>query len=59
MTGDWKYIVWPEYAREQLFQISTDPHEEHDRINDPAAAATLAQMRQRFTELKTVVVDLQ
>ncbi len=52
VSHDWKYVVWPEYSREQLFQISTDPHEENDRIADPAAAAMLMQMRQRFTELK-------
>lgn len=52
VTKDWKYVRWPEYAREQLFQLSTDPHEENDRINDPAAAGILGQLKQRFAELK-------
>jgi len=50
---DWKYFYWPDFATEQLFDLGTDPIEEADRIADPTQSARLAEMRQRFTELKT------
>lgn len=49
---DWKYFYWPEFEREQLFNIKADPIEENDLAADPAHAATLAEMRNRFNELK-------
>jgi arylsulfatase len=49
---DWKYFYWPDFKREQLFNIVADPHEEHDLVNDPAQTNRLAEMRQRFAELK-------
>jgi arylsulfatase len=50
---DWKYILWPDFQREQLFDLRADPHEENDRINDPAQADRLVEMRKRFAELKS------
>jgi len=49
---DWKYMYWPEAEVEQLFNLVADPHEENDLAGDPAHAERLAQMRQRFNELK-------
>jgi arylsulfatase A-like enzyme len=49
---DWKYFFWPDYGVEQLFQIRVDPLEENDVVAVPAHAAVLAEMRQRFRELK-------
>jgi arylsulfatase A-like enzyme len=49
---DWKYMLWPDFQREQLFDLRADPHEENDRVADPAQAARLKEMRQRFAELK-------
>ena len=49
---DWKYIYWPDFQREQLFDLRADPHEENDLRNDPAQQARLAEMRSRFAELK-------
>jgi arylsulfatase A-like enzyme len=49
---DWKYLLWPDFQREQLFDLRADPHEENDLIADPAQAPRLAEMRQRFAELK-------
>jgi arylsulfatase A-like enzyme len=49
---DWKYLLWPDFKREQLFDLRADPHEENDLITDPAQAPRLAEMRQRFAELK-------
>jgi arylsulfatase len=49
---DWKYIYWPDYDYEQLFHLAHDPQEEHDLARDPAQAATLAELKLRFRELK-------
>jgi arylsulfatase A-like enzyme len=49
---DWKYMYWPEHKVEQLFDLRSDPREEMDLAADPAHAKQLAEMRQRFNELK-------
>lgn len=49
---DWKYFYWPDFDREQLFNLQADPQEENDLVNDPAQAERLAEMRARFLELK-------
>ena len=49
---DWKYFYWPDFNTEQLFHVSADPMEENDLIADPAQKERLAEMRQRFAELK-------
>ncbi len=49
---DWKYMLWPDFKREQLFDLKGDPFEENDLINDPAQKDRLTEMRKRFEELK-------
>ncbi len=49
---DWKYMFWPDFKREQLFDLTNDPMEERDLINDPAQKDRLTEMRKRFEELK-------
>jgi len=49
---DWKYFYWPDFKREQLFDLLTDPHEENDLAANPAHAQRLTDMRTRFAELK-------
>ena len=49
---DWKYFYWPDFQREQLFDMTADPMEENDLATDPAQAVRLAEMRNRFAELK-------
>jgi arylsulfatase A-like enzyme len=49
---DWKYFHWPEKKIEQLFDLTNDPMEENDLAGDPRHEARLAEMRQRFSELK-------
>jgi arylsulfatase A-like enzyme len=49
---DWKYFYWPEFDREQLFHLKTDPMEENDLAADPAHVSQLVEMRARFAELK-------
>jgi arylsulfatase A-like enzyme len=50
---DMKYMLWPDFDREQLFDLKADPFEENDIIKDPAQKKTLAEMRARFAELKS------
>lgn len=49
---DWKYLLWPDFKTEQLFDLRVDPNEENDLAAKPAAAEKLAEMRLRFAELK-------
>lgn len=41
----WKLIRYPALGREQLFHVGDDPLELHDRIAEPAHAATAARLR--------------
>jgi arylsulfatase A-like enzyme len=49
-TDEWKYIVYPQARQEQLFRLSDDPHELHNRIHDPDCRAIAAELRRRLTE---------
>jgi len=49
---EWKYMYWPEHKVEQLFHLKSDPHEEEDLLSNPKHASVLAEMRERFKELK-------
>lgn len=48
----WKYFYWPDFKREQLFDLKSDPREEQDLANAPEHAERLAEMRTRFKELR-------
>jgi arylsulfatase A-like enzyme len=50
---DAKYFFWPDFNVEQFFDLATDPHEETDRIADPASKDRISAMRERFAELKS------
>jgi arylsulfatase len=45
---DWKYVYWPEFDYEQLFNLERDPQEIRNLVDDRASAAQLAKMRQRL-----------
>jgi len=47
-----KYIYWPDFNYEELFDLRLDPREERNLASDKAYATKLAQLRQRFSELK-------
>ena len=50
---DWKYFYWPDFKTEQLFDLKTDPIEEHDLIGAPNQKERLIEMRARFEELES------
>jgi arylsulfatase len=49
---DVKYIWWPDFKHEELFDLKRDPLEEHNLVADPMRAKQLAELRARFAELK-------
>ncbi|MEI6871474.1 MAG: sulfatase [Verrucomicrobiota bacterium] len=51
-SKDWKYIRWMENGTEELFDLKTDPKEEHNLTGDPARAKVLEQLRARLEVLR-------
>ena len=54
---DYKYMFWPDYSYEQLFDLVNDPGEMEDIFNstDPAIAVVRSDMKRRFEQLKNLV----
>ena len=50
VTKKWKYMFWPEFEREQLFDLTNDPHEENDLVSSQVEQLNL--MRERFHRLR-------
>ena len=44
---DWKYVHWPEFDHEQLFDLKRDPEERRNLAGDPAASRQRAAMRRK------------
>jgi arylsulfatase len=49
---DAKYILWPDFGHEELFDLRADPAEQKNLIADPTRAKQLADLKARFAELK-------
>jgi arylsulfatase len=47
---DWKYVHWPEFDYEQLFNLNEDAQEVRNLAREPAHAGQLAKMRQKLEE---------
>ena len=54
---DYKYMYWPDYGYEQLFDLVRDPGEMDDIINStlPEVVAIREEMKERFAWLKSLV----
>ncbi|HEX5791070.1 MAG TPA: sulfatase [Luteolibacter sp.] len=52
VTRSMKYTLWPEWQHEQLFDLGKDPQELDNRLEDPAYAKSLAEMRATLEKLK-------
>jgi len=46
----YKYIHWPEWDHEQLFDLQTDPNEKNNLVDDPDYHAILNDQRKKFTD---------
>jgi arylsulfatase len=49
---DVKYIVWPDWGYEELFDLKKDPLEEHNLAGDPSEASRLAELRGKLEEMR-------
>ena len=49
---DVKYLFWPDFKHEELFDLKADPFEERNLAHDPAQKPRLLEMRKRFAEIK-------
>lgn len=56
-TEKWKLIRYPKIGKNQLFDISSDPHELKDLSADPAYADLLTELVARLTEWQKSVGD--
>lgn len=52
VTEEWKYFYWPDFEKEQLFHLVSDPREEQDLAQVPKHQQKLREMRARFQELR-------
>lgn len=52
VTRERKFVAWPEWGVEQLFDLAADPAELHDLAGDPAQAARVAELRATLERLK-------
>jgi hypothetical protein len=50
---DAKYVYWPEFDYEQMFDLTRDPLEMHNLAPDPAHAGRRAAMRGRLQQWQT------
>jgi hypothetical protein len=55
VTKNLRYMKYLEYGYEQLFDISHDPFEINNLVNNPVYKKELNQLRQRYDVLKKEV----
>lgn len=53
----YKFMTWPDYNFEQLFDLDADPLELRDLINATDLQNVVAEMRQRHDELKVAALE--
>jgi arylsulfatase len=52
---DWKYVYWPEFDYDQLFNLKEDRDEIRNLANEPTATHQRASMRKKLDEWRTRV----
>ncbi len=55
VRNDFKYMVYPDWNVEQLFDLINDPLEYNDIVNNSAYRELMVQMRKRHDELQNLV----
>jgi arylsulfatase A-like enzyme len=50
---DIKYIYWPDFKYEELFDLRRDPHETRNLIRNRAYARRLAELRREYARLRS------
>jgi arylsulfatase len=50
---DWKYVSWPEFGYEQLFDLKKDPQEVKNLAEQPAHAGRRAAMQRKLEEWRS------
>ena len=50
-----KFVVWHHWGVEQLFNLTSDPMEEHDVILDPNYAGIHGELKASYEKLKYLV----
>ena len=53
---DFKFIKWPQFAYEQLFDLESDPLEQNDIANKTEYTEILGEMRNRHNELEALAL---
>ena len=56
-TDEWKYVVYPQVDREQLFHLTEDPDELTNLAEDPEHTKTLNRLRDQLTAWRTTRQD--
>ncbi len=54
VTRTHKYILWPHYQHEEFFDLENDPYEKNNLIKAPGYEEKISEMKNRFTELKSL-----
>lgn len=49
---DVKYLYWPDFKHEELFDLKSDSLEEHNLATDPSQKERLAELRARYEQLR-------
>ncbi len=50
-----KYIMYPEYDYEELYDLNIDPHETTNQVNNPKYAEILRTKRKRYLQLQNAL----
>lgn len=59
VTHSDKYIWWPHYKYKEYFNLESDPHEKHNRINEQENSRRISEMETRFRELREMAISNQ
>jgi arylsulfatase len=53
---DYKYIHWPAFDYEEVFNLTEDPYELNNQVNNSDYQEMLAAMRKRYSKLQAEAV---